>query len=169
MSVCFEVWSYCSRKSLYFLLQKGNSVCILLILCGIGYCVFVNENILNCLFICLFVCRYRQDLGTTMSFLPSSQETTLYSPRATLLYSTNWPRASTSAQSARFVIQSLISALAFDFVTLRWIIPVLTKKWKSDLLFVFQFQIQAIDYSGDVVKVTSSNGSQWTAQKVNAW
>uniref|UniRef100_A0A8C4F6N7 [histone-H3]-N(6),N(6)-dimethyl-L-lysine(4) FAD-dependent demethylase n=1 Tax=Dicentrarchus labrax TaxID=13489 RepID=A0A8C4F6N7_DICLA len=27
-------------------------------------------------------------------------------------------------------------------------------------------QVQAIDYSGDVVKVTSSNGSQWTAQKV---
>ncbi|KAL7382463.1 hypothetical protein ABVT39_022906 [Epinephelus coioides] len=26
--------------------------------------------------------------------------------------------------------------------------------------------VQAIDYSGDVVKVTSSNGSQWTAQKV---
>uniref|UniRef100_A0A669BAH9 [histone-H3]-N(6),N(6)-dimethyl-L-lysine(4) FAD-dependent demethylase n=1 Tax=Oreochromis niloticus TaxID=8128 RepID=A0A669BAH9_ORENI len=27
-------------------------------------------------------------------------------------------------------------------------------------------QVQAIDYSGDVVKVTSSDGSQWTAQKV---
>uniref|UniRef100_A0A8D0AKV4 Lysine demethylase 1B n=1 Tax=Sander lucioperca TaxID=283035 RepID=A0A8D0AKV4_SANLU len=27
-------------------------------------------------------------------------------------------------------------------------------------------QVQAIDYSGDVVKVTSSNGSQWKAQKV---
>uniref|UniRef100_A0A671YTH1 [histone-H3]-N(6),N(6)-dimethyl-L-lysine(4) FAD-dependent demethylase n=1 Tax=Sparus aurata TaxID=8175 RepID=A0A671YTH1_SPAAU len=27
-------------------------------------------------------------------------------------------------------------------------------------------QVQSIDYSGDVVKVTSSNGSQWTAQKV---
>uniref|UniRef100_A0A665TJ63 [histone-H3]-N(6),N(6)-dimethyl-L-lysine(4) FAD-dependent demethylase n=1 Tax=Echeneis naucrates TaxID=173247 RepID=A0A665TJ63_ECHNA len=27
-------------------------------------------------------------------------------------------------------------------------------------------QVQAIDYSGDVVKVTSSNGSQWTAQKI---
>uniref|UniRef100_A0AAQ5WY96 [histone-H3]-N(6),N(6)-dimethyl-L-lysine(4) FAD-dependent demethylase n=1 Tax=Amphiprion ocellaris TaxID=80972 RepID=A0AAQ5WY96_AMPOC len=27
-------------------------------------------------------------------------------------------------------------------------------------------QVQAIDYSGDIVKVTSSNGSQWTAQKV---
>uniref|UniRef100_A0A4W6DU99 [histone-H3]-N(6),N(6)-dimethyl-L-lysine(4) FAD-dependent demethylase n=1 Tax=Lates calcarifer TaxID=8187 RepID=A0A4W6DU99_LATCA len=27
-------------------------------------------------------------------------------------------------------------------------------------------QVQAIDYSGDVVKVISSNGSQWTAQKV---
>uniref|UniRef100_A0A671YT42 [histone-H3]-N(6),N(6)-dimethyl-L-lysine(4) FAD-dependent demethylase n=1 Tax=Sparus aurata TaxID=8175 RepID=A0A671YT42_SPAAU len=26
--------------------------------------------------------------------------------------------------------------------------------------------VQSIDYSGDVVKVTSSNGSQWTAQKV---
>uniref|UniRef100_A0AAQ5YDK5 CW-type domain-containing protein n=1 Tax=Amphiprion ocellaris TaxID=80972 RepID=A0AAQ5YDK5_AMPOC len=26
--------------------------------------------------------------------------------------------------------------------------------------------VQAIDYSGDIVKVTSSNGSQWTAQKV---
>uniref|UniRef100_A0A8C2XBT4 Lysine demethylase 1B n=1 Tax=Cyclopterus lumpus TaxID=8103 RepID=A0A8C2XBT4_CYCLU len=26
--------------------------------------------------------------------------------------------------------------------------------------------VQAVDYSGDVVKVTSSNGSQWTAQKV---
>uniref|UniRef100_A0A665T8D3 [histone-H3]-N(6),N(6)-dimethyl-L-lysine(4) FAD-dependent demethylase n=1 Tax=Echeneis naucrates TaxID=173247 RepID=A0A665T8D3_ECHNA len=26
--------------------------------------------------------------------------------------------------------------------------------------------VQAIDYSGDVVKVTSSNGSQWTAQKI---
>lgn len=28
------------------------------------------------------------------------------------------------------------------------------------------FQVQAIDYSADAVKVTSSNGSQWTAQKV---
>uniref|UniRef100_A0A7N6C2G6 [histone-H3]-N(6),N(6)-dimethyl-L-lysine(4) FAD-dependent demethylase n=1 Tax=Anabas testudineus TaxID=64144 RepID=A0A7N6C2G6_ANATE len=27
-------------------------------------------------------------------------------------------------------------------------------------------QVQAIDYSGDVVRVTSTNGSQWTAQKV---
>uniref|UniRef100_A0A673AWT9 [histone-H3]-N(6),N(6)-dimethyl-L-lysine(4) FAD-dependent demethylase n=1 Tax=Sphaeramia orbicularis TaxID=375764 RepID=A0A673AWT9_9TELE len=27
-------------------------------------------------------------------------------------------------------------------------------------------QVQSIDYSGDLVKVTSSNGSQWTAQKV---
>uniref|UniRef100_A0AAZ3R1D2 [histone-H3]-N(6),N(6)-dimethyl-L-lysine(4) FAD-dependent demethylase n=1 Tax=Oncorhynchus tshawytscha TaxID=74940 RepID=A0AAZ3R1D2_ONCTS len=27
-------------------------------------------------------------------------------------------------------------------------------------------QVQAIDYSGDIVKVTSSNGTQWTAQKV---
>lgn len=26
--------------------------------------------------------------------------------------------------------------------------------------------VQAVDYSGDVVKVTASNGSQWTAQKV---
>jgi len=33
--------------------------------------------------------------------------------------------------------------------------------------FFFQIQVQAVDYSGDVVKVTASNGSQWTAQKVD--
>lgn len=52
--------------------------------------------------ICYF-CRCQQDLGTTTSFLPSSQETTLYSLRATPFYSTNWPKVSTSAQSVRFV------------------------------------------------------------------
>lgn len=28
------------------------------------------------------------------------------------------------------------------------------------------FQVKTIDYSGDVVRVTCSNGSQWTANKV---
>lgn len=69
-------------------------------------------------FVCLFVCRYRQDPGTTMNFLLSSQETTLYSQRATLCYSTNWPRASTSAQSARFVAKSFNCLASLTFVAL---------------------------------------------------
>lgn len=78
--------------------------CLILCLQGIAMKMFSSTVYL---FVCLFVYRYRQDPGTTMSFLPSSQETTLYSPRATLFYSTNWARASTSALTARCVIQSL--------------------------------------------------------------
>lgn len=48
--------------------------------------------------------RFLHDPGTIMSFLPSSQENTLYSPRVTLCYSTSWRMVLTSAQSARFVV-----------------------------------------------------------------
>lgn len=61
--------------------------------------------------------RFLHDPGTTMSFLPSSQETTLYSPRGTPRYSTNWRMVLTSAQSARFVVQpfELLFCSAFMF------------------------------------------------------
>lgn len=75
-------------------------------------------NILKCFFVCVFVCRYRHDLGTTMNFSLSSQETTLYSQRATPFYSTNWLRALTSAQSARSVIQYF--NFEFDQCFLSW-------------------------------------------------
>lgn len=58
--------------------------------------------------ICHF--RFRHDPGTIMSFLPSSQETTLYSPRVTRCYSTSLRRVLTSAQSARSVVQLLSAA-----------------------------------------------------------
>lgn len=51
-----------------------------------------------------FIQRYQPDPGTTTNVLPSSQETTLYSPKATASYSTNWPTAWTSAPSVRFVM-----------------------------------------------------------------
>lgn len=44
-----------------------------------------------------------------MSSLPSSQETTLYSPRVTPRCFTNWQRVLTFAQSPRFVIYPLFN------------------------------------------------------------
>ncbi|KAK5602237.1 Lysine-specific histone demethylase 1B [Crenichthys baileyi] len=43
---------------------------------------------------------------------------------------------------------------------------VLLHKLAEGLDILTDCPVQAIDYSGDVVKVTSSNGSHWTAQKV---
>lgn len=54
----------------------------------------------------LSVGRYRLDPGTTMSFLPSSQETTRCSHKVTPCYCINWAKVLTSAQTARFVISN---------------------------------------------------------------
>ena len=65
-----------------------------------------------------------------MSFLPSSQETTLYSRTVILCYYTNWQRVLTFAQSLRFVFE--------PFSTTVWIcIYFHTCTFKHLSLFIF--------------------------------
>lgn len=58
-----------------------------------------------------FFFRFQRNRGTTMNFLPSFQETTLFSPKDTRFYSTNWVRVWRSTQIARLVPSSILKAV----------------------------------------------------------
>lgn len=107
-----------------------------------------------------FIFRYLQNPGTTMSFLPSSQENTRYSPRVTLCYYTNWARVLTSAQNARFVIRFvylLLSPLFSSFHICTQEDLQRIRIWVSPCLFTYVAHIRRVSTS-DVFTIVCDTG-----------
>lgn len=110
-----------------------------------------------------FIFRYLQNPGTTMSFLPSSQETTHYSLRVTLCYYTNWARVLTSAQNARFVVcfvYLLLSPLfsSFHICTQDGLKRI--RIWVSPCLFTYAAHIRRASTS-DVFTIVCDTHTWW--------